>query len=174
MSHVSKKTIAKYVEMCSTAGRVWTEGEIVSFRSLINTKLSDALDMREMIMECFYQSVELLPFQLEQVQQLKGLNWLRKTQLNSKGLLRNAATTFITELEVNVLENFDSCGFIGLADVATNSASGYRSYVPIYKCISASGAWFSYRATASGACRVIGRGTCASIALQYLKLAAGA
>lgn len=172
MSHVSKKTIAKYVELVSDVGRVWTEGEIVSFRSLINTKLSDAPDIREMLMERFHTSVELVPFQLRQEQQVKGLMWLRRTQLNTKGLLRNAKTTFITELDLAVMDSFDSFEFVGLVDVSINSSSGYRSYVPIYKCISTNGSWFSYATSSNGNCKVVSRGTNANIATTYLKLVA--
>ena len=40
MSNTSKQTIAKYLSMVTTSGRIWTEGEIISFCSLINTKLN--------------------------------------------------------------------------------------------------------------------------------------
>lgn len=173
MSAVSKNTIKKYVELVSVAGRVWAEGEIVSFRSLINTKLSDAPDVRDMLMERFNASIDVVPFQLEGTQQLKGVAWLRATQLNAKGLLRNAKTTFITELDLAVMDSFDSFEFVGLVDVSINSSSGYRSYVPIYKCISTNGSWFSYATSAHGNCKVVSRGTCANIATTYLKLASG-
>lgn len=150
----SKKTIAKYMEMCAAAGRVWTEGEIVSFRSLINTKLSNAPDVRDALLERFNASLDIVPFQLEQQQQQKGLQWLLDTQVNSKGVLRQANTTFIVEFELAVLREFASMELVGLRDVARAASSAYRAFTPVYRVKGISGAAFGYSLNSYGAFEV--------------------
>lgn len=162
MSVVSKATIAKYLSRVATPGSIWTESELVSFRSLVNTKLSDQPDTREMLLDRFNAAVAIVPYQLEQQQQLKGLNWLRSTQLNKKGQLRDSATTFIGQLELSILIDAVSVELAGLQDVARNSCSGYRRYVPVYRVTATSGQWFEYSSACTGAFFVSNRGGSAS------------
>lgn len=152
MSNVSKNTIKKYMELVSTAGRVWTESELVSFRSLINTKLRHETDVRDMLVERFNASLDIVPFKLEGGHQIKGLQWLRKTQLNKSGLPRAASTTFIGIHELTVLQQFHSIELAGLRDVA--SASAYRAFTPVYRVIGFSGASFDYSQNSCGAFEV--------------------
>lgn len=142
----SKKTIAKYMEMCATAGRVWTESEIVSFRSLLNNKLRDQLDVKEMLLERFNASLEIALFQLEQQQQSKGLLWLIKTQINKKGELRSAQDVFIGEVELSMIRTFENFEFIGLYNIATPQQRylGWNQYVAEYRLNSAAGTYFDY------------------------------
>lgn len=152
----SKKTIAKYMYMVSLEGRMWSEGEIVSFRSLLNNKLQDQPDVKAELLERFNKSLEFVPFKLEKAQQIKGLAWLHKTQINKRGDLRNANTTFIGEVELSMIRTFESFEFIGLYDIAApqQRALGCSQYVAQYRLNSVAGTYFEYGPDFNGGFKV--------------------
>lgn len=146
MRQTTQKTINKYMEMVSNAGRVFTEQEIISLRSFLNMKLKDAPDVRQAIVNRFFESLEIVPFQLTKEQQMKGLQWLIKTQINKKGDLRNAQTTFLQQEHLDMIRNFENFEFVGLENLANSFQvnAGYMQYMPVYRLNTTDGRWFEY------------------------------
>lgn len=157
----SKKTIAKYMDMCCKPGYTWSEIDITSFRSLLNNKLRDMPDTKAALLECFNASLGVAPFQLERSQQAKGVEWLLRTQVNSKGSLRNANTTFIGEIELNILRKFDTLELVGLNDISTiqQRSVGWFQYVACYRLNSVAGTSFTYGPYYGGQFKVFNTGT---------------
>ena len=108
-----------------------------------------------MLLERFNDSLGVVPFQLEGSQQVKGLTWLHKTQLNSKGDLRSAKDTFIGQHELAIIRDFASFEFVGLRDATSNHISAYKNYVPVYRVNATSGASFDYSSSAYGYCEIV-------------------
>lgn len=152
----SQKTINKYMEMVSTVGRVWTEGEIISFRSLLNMKLRDQPDVKAALINKFNESLEVAPFQLTMEQQAKGLQWLLKTQVNKKGELRQAQTTFINETQLSMLKDFSRFEFTGLYDISSvhQHYAGWSQFVAEYRLLDSKERSFSYGPDYGGGFRI--------------------
>lgn len=150
------KTEIKYKNLTSNPNHVWTEQEIISFRSFINSKNRQRLEINKMLLNVFHNSCEVsggLKITTEQAE--KGISWLRRTQLNKKGELRSAKSTFIGFREKHVIDNFSHFVMVGLRDIGCSPYSNYTQYVPVYKCVSSEGESFEYSASQSG-CEVVG------------------
>lgn len=150
------KTEQKYKNMIVEPNRVWTETEIISFRSFVNTKNRQRPEINKMLIRLFHEMIDQHGnYGLMPSQQIKGIQWLKKTQLKRDGSLRQAKSTFIGLREKYVIDNFLRFEMIGLRDISHSPYSSFTYYVPIYRCIAHDGAAFEYSASQSG-CEVVG------------------
>jgi hypothetical protein len=150
------KTEQKYKNMIVEPNRVWTETEIISFRSFVNTKNRQRPEINKMLIRLFHEMIDQHGnYGLTPSQQIKGIQWLKRTQLKRDGSIREAKTTFIGLREKYVIDNFLRFEMIGLRDISQSPYSSFTYYVPIYRCIAHDGAAFEYSASQSG-CEVVG------------------
>jgi hypothetical protein len=144
----SKKTLQKYTNLI--AGKLWTEQQIISFRSLLNNGLRHQPEVVSQLVNAFCEIAEYSGYELEISQQLKGLEWLKRTQLNSKGQLRRAKTTFLGLNEVAMLNNFSHFTMVGLYNASNVYHYGINHYVAVYRLHDTKGNWFDYAPTREG------------------------
>jgi hypothetical protein len=150
------KTEQKYKNMIVESNRVWAEIEIISLRKFVNTTNRQRPEINKMLISLFHEMIEQRGnYRLTVEQQIKGIEWLKRTQLKRDGSLRQAKSTFIGLHEKYVIDNFLRFEMVGFRDISQSPYSSFTYYVPIYKCIAHDGAAFEYSASQSG-CEVVG------------------
>lgn len=138
MRQVSSATIEKYKALLST--RLFTDSDMVYFRSLLNNGLRHDQDLTTYFLNYF--NTEGVNLDFEAV--TKGLVWLRKTQVGAKGNLKPSA--FIGQRELDILNSADT---IVVAELVNLSRGTFPQYTPVYEVRSKLGN-FKYHMQADG------------------------
>lgn len=140
---VSNKTLNKYKDLLKQD--IWTETDIISFRSLLNNKLRHDAETRLELASNFNHKT------ITDEQRIKGYNWLNKYNFTSQG--NSSSKCFLGNREAEILKDFDTITIARLRDVGYGILT---NYVPVYRVYSLSGQFFEYTFEANGQPTVIG------------------
>ena len=138
MRQVSNTTIEKYKALVAT--RLFTDADMVYFRSLLNNSLRHDEELTSYFVNYF--NAEGVNLDFEAV--TKGMVWLRKTQVGTKGKLK--PSSFLGQRELEILNSADSINVSQLLNISRGTGP---QYIPVYTVKSTEGS-FSYHIQANG------------------------
>lgn len=140
---MTKKTLEKYKALINR--KVWSEQEIISFRSMLRRENSD---VSQQILSEFRKRT---PYKITRMHSIKGLDWLKRVCFKANGEIRNTPNrpfeTWECEHIRKILNTFSPWT---LDDVSDVSISTYPVFLPVYTLHSKSGDEFTYQPSPNG------------------------
>jgi hypothetical protein len=122
----------------------WTEKEIVYFRAAIGKSGLARDEERHTLKDLFKEMIDNTGgVRITQVQDIKGQQYLLNNSLKLNGEPRK--NNILGSMELNILKTLDYHLFVGVYNPV--GFQGFDSYLPIYRAISTSGAFFEYTGT---------------------------
>jgi len=150
LSYSQRKTLSRYLELIVEKD-IWTKTDIQSFKNQVSaTRFISNVEKdlkSEIVLDLLDKLNERIgdrPIYLTQSQNDFGIDWLRKTVLNSKGELRNTELvrdSLLCYYHTEILKDFSHFEFVGYSVVYSNR---YDVGSPVYRVVSKSDDSFLY------------------------------
>jgi predicted aldo/keto reductase-like oxidoreductase len=131
-------TDARYIAMILDKNHVWTEQDIIQFRSRLHGSKSNCNP--ELLNEMFFENIPEDGYKITKQQSDKGIEFLKKTLFKIDGTPRNTELAKHTDTALfEAIADFESFSFVDLHGYTVNMRTGSFWFAPVYRIHTKSG-----------------------------------